>query len=98
MGKTMKKRIFCGAICEQIIYNVADNADPLRHDPEKKSGLKRKRNIRNSKRRFRGGSIIGAFRRITGLEICFAHLRSIMTMRCLSGMWRNRFGLSTAGH
>lgn len=36
MAKTMKKRIFCGAICEQIIYNVADNADPLRHDPEKR--------------------------------------------------------------
>lgn len=37
MGKTMKKKTFCGAICEQIVYRIADNADPRRYDPEKKS-------------------------------------------------------------
>ena len=36
LAKTMKKRIFCGAICEQIIYNVADNANPVTADPERK--------------------------------------------------------------
>lgn len=36
--KTMKKRIFSGAVCEQLVYNVPSGAkDPMKHDPEKPS-------------------------------------------------------------
>ena len=34
--KTMKKRIFSGAICEQLVYNVpAGIKDPKSYNPEK---------------------------------------------------------------
>ena len=34
--KIMKKRIFAGAVCEQIVYNISDNVrDPKSSDPEK---------------------------------------------------------------
>lgn len=33
--KTMKRRIFSGAVCEQIVYNVPDRVrDPKEYDPE----------------------------------------------------------------
>lgn len=36
--KTMKKRIFAGAVCEQIVYNAPSGAkDPKKYDPEKPS-------------------------------------------------------------
>lgn len=36
--KTMKKRIFSGAVCEQLVYNVPSGTkDPMKHDPEKPS-------------------------------------------------------------
>lgn len=41
-SKTMKKRIFCGSICEQIVYQVPDGVkDVQSYDPEKK--VKRER-------------------------------------------------------
>lgn len=33
--KTMKKRIFSGCVCEQIVYSVRDNTDVRSYDPEK---------------------------------------------------------------
>lgn len=34
--KTMKKRIFSGAICEQLVYNIPSGShDPKKYDPEK---------------------------------------------------------------
>lgn len=34
--KTIKKRIFSGAVCEQLVYNVPSGTkDPSRYDPEK---------------------------------------------------------------
>lgn len=39
---TMKKRRFCGAICEQIVYQAPDGlADPKHWDPEKKARKER---------------------------------------------------------
>jgi hypothetical protein len=36
--KTMKKRIFSGAVCEQLVYNVPSGVkDPMKYDPEKPS-------------------------------------------------------------
>lgn len=36
--KTMKRRIFSGAICEQLVYNVSDSVkNASAHDPEKSS-------------------------------------------------------------
>lgn len=36
--KTMKKRIFSGSVCEQLVYNVPSGVkDPMKHDPEKPS-------------------------------------------------------------
>lgn len=36
--KTMKRRIFAGPTCEQIVYNVPDGVrNPKKHDPEKTS-------------------------------------------------------------
>lgn len=38
MGKTMKRRFFSGAVCEQIVYNMPNNVRDIRnYDPEKKS-------------------------------------------------------------
>lgn len=33
--KTMKKRIFSGCVCEQIVYTVRENTDIKSYDPEK---------------------------------------------------------------
>ena len=36
--KTMKKRIFSGVVCEQLVYNVPSGVkDPMKYDPEKPS-------------------------------------------------------------
>ncbi len=36
--KTMKKRIFSGAVCEQLVYNVPSGTkEPGKYDPEKPS-------------------------------------------------------------
>ena len=33
--RRVKQRIFCGAVCEQIVYNVADGADVRTATPRK---------------------------------------------------------------
>lgn len=36
MSRTMKRRVFCGSICEQIVYQVPDNVRNVKeYDPEK---------------------------------------------------------------
>lgn len=41
MGKTMKRRIFSGAVCEQLVYNVPDQVrDVKAYTPEKTSRIR----------------------------------------------------------
>lgn len=43
MSKTMKRRIFCGSVCEQIVYQVPDGVrDIQKWDPEQQAARKKR--------------------------------------------------------
>lgn len=73
MARTMKKRVFCGSICEQIVYNVPEGIrDVKAYDPEKpgkkrfkdekarqkhKEGIARRKHYRKFMANFKPGDL-----------------------------------------